>query len=66
MICRQRYIILNKCFFIGNESIQILPLPYPEENEILRDKMLKSATDKSFGITSVPPEEKIDTDLDGQ
>nr|XP_012225435.1 PREDICTED: uncharacterized protein LOC105673987 isoform X2 [Linepithema humile] len=52
--------------FYGDETIQALPFTEPEENENLRDQMLKSVTDELFNKASTLPERKIDTDLDKQ
>jgi len=47
-----------------DEANKALPFITPEKDDNLRDKMLKSYPDAL--ITDVPPEQKIDTDIDGK
>lgn len=50
--------------FTGDEANKVLPFVAPENNDNLRDNMLKSYPDAI--ITDVSPKQKIDTDLDGK
>jgi len=62
--------ILKNFFRFNNtpfdgEGIAALPFATPDEDDSLRDKVLKSKPD-TFAITDVPIENKVDTDLDGR